>query len=224
MPPTFAGATHRGFDRVPGTSFGHVGQVASMAAALDSFRFIRQVDTEAVSSERIPSVGGSEEPFTRQWAVWEGNHAMALLPAVEALAQEQCRKCWVLTHSQTASAVNLWKSRLVYGLGEKTEAFHTAVRWFLEARQVELVVISSVWNHDASEQPKKFELGLDLTVSTLVQSGTRVILVHDVARQNVDVPLPFHSMSNWAGREILWGEPCGTIAMRTVGAKKCLKG
>ena len=113
VPPTFAGATHRGFDRVPGTSFGHVGQVASMAAALDSFRFIRQVDTEAVSSERIPSVGGSEEPFTGQWAVWEGNHAMALLPAVEALAQEQCRKCWVLTHSQTASAVNLWKSRLV---------------------------------------------------------------------------------------------------------------
>lgn len=163
------------------------GKAALMAAARDDFQFVREVTAEDVRAGRVPRIGCLQD-CAGSLAVWGDSHAMALVPATEAIAARTGRSCWLLTHSQTAPAVSVWKPGLTYGLGKSTGQFNEATLQFLLQNRVEVVVISCVWGDYSSYQYEVFREQLSATVKQLADAQVRVILVRDVARQDVDVP------------------------------------
>ena len=197
------------------------GRAAVMAAARDSFRFVQEVDARAVAAGQVPRSGCMQD-CKGSVAIWGDSHAMALLPAVESFAVGSGRSCWQLTHSQTAPAVSIWKPGLKFGLGERTGQFNEAVRSFLLRNHVDLVVISCVWCDYSSFETERFQQQLSATVGELVAAGIRVILVRDVARQDVDVPsaLSLYVRLGWSMQKL--GRPAAAHAQEVSGREQIL--
>lgn len=117
--------------------------------------------------------------------VWGDSHAMAMMPVLDDLCQENGLRGSAATHSQTPPLLG-YVSRPRLGLEPNTPRFNAGVVKLALERKVRIVVMVAFWSLYATEE--QFEKCLEDTIHRLTAAGIQVVLVRAVPLQQGEVP------------------------------------
>lgn len=152
--------------------------------------FLNDLGIDDVREGRVVSIGtvDAKQPVL---LVWGDSHAMAALPAIDALLQERGMSGRAVTHSATAPVVG-WFSRAVRaGLGERSMEFNDAVFDLVRREQIPAVMLIARWSvymRGTDEVKDQLNRALIETVRRLVQIGCKTYVLLEVPNQHFDVP------------------------------------
>jgi peptidoglycan/LPS O-acetylase OafA/YrhL len=144
--------------------------------------------------DRVVRIGDPTEPA--RVLVWGDSHAMAILPAIEALCADEQQSAFVIAHSSTAPLLD-FMTRKKHGLGERAPEFSRAALEFITLKQVRVVILAALWA-EYREFPN-FDASLESTVKALTERGVQVYFLADVPRFPADVPSTL-TLCAWNGR------------------------
>jgi peptidoglycan/LPS O-acetylase OafA/YrhL len=166
--------------------------VVRFQAARESKLFINEVTVVDALNQNYPVFGSHDGDL--RCLVWGDSHAMALMPGINAACERlQCRGIQA-THSATPPLLDFVYPD-TFGLGDTNPIFADQVVRMVEQRRISFVIINASWNKYAANPEFKAKLGT--TVSKLNAAGAKVILVLDVANQEVDVPSVLAKRAFW---------------------------
>lgn len=151
-------------------------------------RFHRQVGLEDVTSGRLLPLGSQGTPPTV--LVWGDSHAMAALPAVEALLIERRQSGLAAVHSATAPVCN-WYLPVANGLGPNAVEFSDEVIDFIRRNHIPDVILIAYWAtyvRDDVNRQVTFSRALRETIQKIREMGARPWVVLDVPVHAFDVP------------------------------------
>lgn len=129
---------------------------------------------------------GCENQCEGRILLWGDSHALALLPVLEEISQDRNLRLFRATYSRSAPVISMHYDDELYSLNELTPKYNAAVQDFVRTRQISCAVICCVWDFYAKPNRDRFRSEMRQGISDLISNGATVILVRDVARQNVN--------------------------------------
>ncbi len=160
------------------------------ANASSEERFIHELSVTDIRAGKLVSLGSREATKKPTVLVWGDSHAMAALPAVDALLTELGLAGQAATHSSTLPVSN-WYVPTKYGLGEAALEFNDEVLAHVEASEFTDVILIAYWRGYGLIEHNRtaaFEAALLETVGKLVAMGRRAWVMLDVPVHGFDVP------------------------------------
>ena len=145
-------------------------------------RFMHESDVQDVPRNLLRFGDNDASP---EVLIWGDSHAMAILPAIEALCQKTGTTACAATHSATPPVIGYFRQEK-YGLNERAIAFNAAVLDFVQSEKIPTVVLVAVWSSYFKDA--KFPAALLNTVDTLQEKGVTVYFMKDVPMFAFDVP------------------------------------
>ena len=134
-------------------------------------------------------IGAADAGLRPTVLVWGDSHAMAALPAIDALLKERGVSGRAVTYASTAPVFD-WFLRTEWGLHERSVAWNESVLAFVRKHGIADVVLSASWAGYMQETGNATPIGPALveTVRRLVAAGTRPWVLLDVPIQMFNVP------------------------------------
>uniref|UniRef100_A0A7C4LMI2 Acyltransferase n=1 Tax=Schlesneria paludicola TaxID=360056 RepID=A0A7C4LMI2_9PLAN len=170
-------------------------QVVAFSQSRKDHAFLHNVSVAEARAGRFLELGASAAGPPELF-VWGDSHAMAVLPAVDALCRRQGIRGVAATHSATAPILD-WISPSPHGLREEAIPFNAAVLDFVRQHRVPQVLLVARWSWYVSTPPEQppgtdsaaiLRARLDATLKALQAAGARVTLMKEVPCQAADVP------------------------------------
>jgi peptidoglycan/LPS O-acetylase OafA/YrhL len=109
--------------------------------------------------------------------VWGDSHAMAVLPAIDALCKETGQAAVAATHAGTPPVIGYF-SRNQWGLNEASLPFNAAVLDYVKKSKMRSVILVSYWNMHS--EVAEFQSALLKTVEEIRLAGAAVYLMRDI--------------------------------------------
>ena len=109
--------------------------------------------------------------------IWGDSHAMAILPAIDAVCKETGNAAVAATHAGTPPVIGYF-SRNQWGLNEESLPFNAAVMDYVKRSNVRAVILVSYWSMHS--EVAEFQAALLKTVEELRAAGAAVYLMRDV--------------------------------------------
>lgn len=148
---------------------------------------------------RVPSLGDPANPPTL--LVWGDSHAMAILPAIEALCQEHGVSAVYAVHSSTTPVLHYVHTDR-YSRGDKAPEFASAVIDYVQIHRVPNVLLAARWSGYFAEDrertstrvegrlPRDIEFGDALrdTTDALMAAGAHPFILMEVPNHLAAVP------------------------------------
>jgi peptidoglycan/LPS O-acetylase OafA/YrhL len=151
----------------------------------DDFLFAKQMTTDdIVAGNPIPiGVRDSDQPVSV--IVWGDSHAMAALPAFDAVLKTKGLFGQAVVHSSTAPVLGYFAVE-EYGLGKDSPLFNEEVISYIEKRRIPNVVLVGFWTAYPSNSTGSLQVALLTTVKRLVLAGSQPWVFLDVPNQPLD--------------------------------------
>jgi peptidoglycan/LPS O-acetylase OafA/YrhL len=159
------------------------GEKLEYAIAATDFEFKNEVSADDVRFERLVTIGNPES--STQVLVWGDSHAMAAIPAFDALLKEKGIAGRAVTHSATAPVVG-WYLPNEAGLGKESLVFGDEVISYIRRNQIQDVVLAAHWAWYLEKDG--FRPALISTIRQITESGARVWILTDVPQPGFNVP------------------------------------
>jgi len=154
--------------------------------------FLRDVTLEDVRAGNVVRLGGEASGAAPRLLVWGDSHAMAALPAFDALLAERGESGVAVTHVATAPLLGfVLRGRSRFGLGADAPPWAEAVVAYVRERRIPDVVLVANWRGyggAAGERADDLEAALLATVARLAQAGARPWVLLQLPWQEFDVP------------------------------------
>lgn len=157
-----------------------------------SMDLIYEVTLENARRGLFPQLGDKNSNET--CILWGDSHAMSIAPALNNVCRAGNIKLVQATHSSTPPILD-FNHTSKYGLNEGTIEFNQKVLDHIKAVQPRYVVIAGDWATYAGQSD--FESKLLLSLTELIRTGTSVVFVLDIAKQDVDVPSHLAKRAFW---------------------------
>ena len=109
--------------------------------------------------------------------VWGDSHAMAVLPAIDAVCKETGNAAVAATHAGTPPVIGYF-SRNQWGLNEESLPFNAAVMDYIKKAKIRSVILVSYWNMHS--EGAEFQSALLKTVEEMRSAGAAVYLMRDI--------------------------------------------
>jgi hypothetical protein len=170
--------------------------------------YIHELDLEDVRAGHLVPIGASAP--APSVLVWGDSHAMAALPAFDALLEERGLAGLAATHSSTAPVLGWYLERTEWGLRQESLAYNQAVLAHARSHRIRDVILSARWSKYADCGPEgsgPFGPALVNTVQQLVAGGSRTWILLDVPAHTFDVPAAL-------ARSVLSGSDLGPYCAR----------
>lgn len=145
--------------------------------------YVRELEARDIPSNLI-RLGDTNSATAAQVLVWGDSHAMAILPAIDALCREVGTTAVAATHAATPPVLD-YVSKNQWGMGEKSIPFNNAVVSYVQKGSIKTVLLVSYWSMH-SEIPE-FQVALKKTVSQLQAAGATVYLMKDLPHYEYDI-------------------------------------
>jgi peptidoglycan/LPS O-acetylase OafA/YrhL len=164
-------------------------EAQNFADARHDFAFLNELNAADIPDGLVPLGTLGKVPKV---LVWGDSHAMAILPAIDAVCKEEGYGAIAATASSTAPLLD-WYKITKYGLNEGAPAFNAAVLDYIEKSSLHKlthVILAARWEGylDGSESDARFASALELTIRRIEEAGCRVILLKEVPGFPFDVP------------------------------------
>lgn len=155
--------------------------------------FLRDVTLDEVLRGELLRFGADEASEPPELLVWGDSHAMAALPAFDALLRERGRAGVAATYVATAPLIGFVRdSRERAGLRDAAPRYADAVLRHVREHAIRDVVLIANWsgyrNDDGGPSAATLEQALLATVSALARAGARTWVVLQIPKQPFDVP------------------------------------
>lgn len=163
--------------------------LARMQAA-DEVPLISQMTVEDARAGRYISLGAPAVGRKPSVLVWGDSHAMALLPAVDALLRERNLAGQAATHTSTLP-VSEWYVATKWGLREASLEFGHEVLEHIASERIADVLLVAYWRGYGLSDPQRqleFEKAMLNTVKRLTSVGARAWVLLDVPAHSFNVP------------------------------------
>ena len=142
---------------------------------------------------KLPILGSGHTP--PEFLVWGDSHAMALLPAVASVCDENGIRAFVATHSATPPILNYSPPT---GMRDRAIPFNQAVFDFIQSGKVKAVVLIARW--DQYFEDPQFADAFQSTIEALRSSKVHAYVVMDFMFP-YDVPKAL-ALYRWRGRDL----------------------
>lgn len=167
-------------------------EVQQLALAKQDMGFVNDLTTQDILEGRLTSFGNPSSQSPVRWLVWGDSHAMAALPAFDALLKERHLAGLAATHSATAPVLDYYLDD-PNGLGPEAPAFSQAVLDYVTTHKIPNVVLVANWEaHDGNQPPPQgaipFRTAVLETVHAIRNAGAVPWLLLTVPRSQFDVP------------------------------------
>lgn len=155
--------------------------------------FLRDVSLDEVRRGELGRFGDDRPGAPTSLLVWGDSHAMAALPAFDALAKERGHAGEAAMHVATAPLLGFVReSRDRAGLRHEAPRHAAAVLDHLRERRIRDVVLVANWsgyrNDAGGPSAAKLADALVATVDAVVRSGARTWVLLQIPRHPFDVP------------------------------------
>ncbi len=157
--------------------------------------------------DRFVKLGAHHTPPTV--FLWGDSHAMAIMPAIEAVCLEHRLSGLAATHSSTAPVLD-WFKVTKFGLNEKAIDYHRALVEFLDSpiakQTLKVIVLAAYW--EAYVEPKssneEFQNAILRTAQRLRNIGYHVVLFDQVPIWSCKVPraLALQELIGWESLKV----------------------
>jgi len=166
--------------------------LAPLAARADR-AFQRNVSLADAERGDLVRFGDDDPKAPGGWLVWGDSHAMAALPAFDALAKERGRAGEAALHVSTAPLLGFVReSRKGSGLRDEAPRHAAAILRHVRERGIRDVVLIANWsgyrNDAGGPSAAKLADALVATVEAVVRSGARAWVLLQIPKQPFDVP------------------------------------
>lgn len=184
-------------------------QVLAFHEARYDRAFLHNVSLAEAQAGRWIELGTGDTSRRPELLVWGDSHAMAVLPAVDAICRRHGFRGVAATYSATAPVLE-WVSPSPHGLGDKTEAFHAAVLEYVRRHQIPQVWLVARWSwylaaareqREGDQVLREFLVRLQATVDVLRSTGARVTLLKEVPCHPRDIPTAL-AKAAWRGDQV----------------------
>jgi hypothetical protein len=162
-------------------------RVQRMAAAVTDKAFTINVDADDVRAGRWVSIGAKHSVGPPAVLVWGDSHAMAALPAIDALLKQKGLTGRAAMHSVTAPVLG-WFRVSPFGLSENAPAFNEAVLQSLRNERVTTVILAANWSEYTSRRDPAFDRALVTTVQQIRATGATPWILLSAPEHTFDVP------------------------------------
>ena len=152
--------------------------------------FIQEMTADQIRSGAMLRIGAIEPGLAPAVFVWGDSHAMAALPAIDALLTEKGIAGRAATHSGWPPLVEWFKSEYWYK-NEQSVDYNDAVLEYLRKTQIRDVILIASWTSyqdGPSKYPESFYDSLTMTVKRLQAIGCRPWILLSVPVHKCDVP------------------------------------
>lgn len=168
-------------------------QVAEYAAAKRDHAFLHDLTTADILAGNLVRIGVTGSNDGIKLLVWGDSHAMAALPAFDALCKEKSIAARAATHVATAPVLGFFReSRSRFGLGRASLAYNEAVLSYIQANEIPDVVLVANWlgyaRDKGMDRSADLEKALLNTVERLIDAETRVWILLQIPAHAFDVP------------------------------------
>ncbi|CAN5479837.1 acyltransferase family protein [soil metagenome] len=153
------------------------------AAMKKDSAFRRNVKAADAIAGNFPFIGAASAEARLALLVWGDSHAMAIMPAIDAVLKERGLRGVQATHASTAPVYGFEPGR---GLREEAVDFGEAILDFVAKNNVRDVILAARW--DGYPADEKFRQKLCDTVTLLRAGGAQVWVMKQVPRQRRDIP------------------------------------
>lgn len=164
--------------------------VLARMQAVDETSLGTQMTVEDARAGRYVSLGAQAVGRVPSVLVWGDSHAMAVLPAVDALLRERKLAGQAATHSSTLP-VSQWYVPTKWGLREASLEFSHEVLEHIARERIADVLLVAYWRgyglSDPQRQPE-FEKAMLNTIERLTSAGARAWVLLDVPAHSFNVP------------------------------------
>jgi hypothetical protein len=155
------------------------------AASRDRHSFGDEIDLARAQSGRFMELGSAEGSKPISLLIWGDSHAKAIAPALDQLCREHSRRGVLAAHSGTPPLLNYICSHEDSLLELSPKAAESVVA-FIAKHEIKNVVLAARWAlYPASAE---FKDCLILTVRSLLESGTNVVVLKEVPTPGFEVP------------------------------------
>lgn len=168
---------------------------AASLRALEAQRdraFLRDVSVADVQAGNVVRLGAATSAAPPRLLVWGDSHAMAALPAFDALLAERGEAGVAVTHVSTAPIVGFVReAQPRFGLGADAPRWTEAVLAYVREQRIADVVLVANWSGyrgGDGERAAELEAALLATIERLVAAGSRPWVLLQIPRQPLDVP------------------------------------
>lgn len=157
-----------------------------------SMDLIFEVKLDDARKGQFPLLGDQSGKDT--CLLWGDSHAMSIAPALNRVCKTENIKLVQATHSSTPPILNFEHSS-EYGLNEGTVEFNQRVLDYINVNRPRYVIIAGDWATYANQSG--FESKLMASLINVIGTGSKVVFVLDVAKQDIDVPSYLAKQEFW---------------------------
>jgi peptidoglycan/LPS O-acetylase OafA/YrhL len=172
--------------------------------------YIHELDLQDIQSGDLVPIGARDPATAPSVLVWGDSHAMAALPAFDALLEERGLAGLAATHSSTAPVLDWYLESTEWGLRQESLPYNRAVLAHARSRGIQDVILSARWSKYADcgrEGSGPFGPALVSTVHQVIAGGSRAWILLDVPGHPFDVPAAL-------ARSVLTGSDLGPYCAR----------
>ena len=158
------------------------------AQAKDDMEFVHELKVEDALAGRFPMIGKQDSNAPISLLIWGDSHAMAAMPAFDALLKERGLTGLQATASATPPILGAnWRSE--FSRGDQGTRFNQAVLEFILRKRIPNVVLVGFWEHYVKEEgPEALRSALHRTLDRLAEGGTHAWFMLQVPSHTVNVP------------------------------------
>lgn len=166
---------------------------AATLQILDSqgqIEFLRELSAKDVSEDQVVVLGEQSDDLSARILVWGDSHAMAILPAVDALLKQHGMTGRAATHSACPPVLN-WCAEQQESAARERLLFNDAVFAYILRHEIPQVILCCRWDGYsccATKSEERFLPALCRTVRKLTDCGVETWVVLDVPQYSIDVP------------------------------------
>lgn len=159
---------------------------ASLAAnPEDDYLFANEMELCDIAEGKLTPVGARDPELPVQVLVWGDSHAMAALPAFDAVLKENGLAGRAATHSATTPVLNYYRQG--EGLRSYAPRFNEECVKYVEKTHVPHVVLIASWLGSQSNTTGSLEVAILTTVRRLVSAASQPWVFLDVPRHPLDI-------------------------------------
>ena len=165
-------------------------ELQGVANAQTDRAFINELTVDRIRAGGLIPLGASGSGAHPAVLVWGDSHAMAALPAIDALLTERNAAGRAATHSATVPVL-VWYVATPFGLGKDALAFNDAVFDYVRREQIPDVILIACWpcyTKGDDEATHGLAAAAARTVRRLAQAGVRPWILLDVPAHPFNVP------------------------------------
>lgn len=160
-------------------------EVRSLRSASDEGYQATKQTLSVIQEGNLPRFGDTDGH--RKCLLWGDSHAMMLIPCLDEVLKSQKICGLQATYNSTPPIANFVYSPTKYGLDDLAPEWNQSVLEFVQEQNIEIVIMAGVWKSYAERE--NFDSELTRTITTLRETGVKVLITKDVPWHRANVPL-----------------------------------